>query len=62
MPGAILDGLSLVDASGYVIIAAIVASLVASVAANLVIRSRYAAMARDLRKAAPATSLSPIRS
>jgi hypothetical protein len=50
MPGAILDGLSLVDASGYVIIAAIVASLVASVAANLIIRSRYAAMARDLQK------------
>src|SRR4051812_17763304 len=50
MPGAILDGLSLVDASGYVIIAAIVASLAASVAANLFIRARYAAMAKDLRK------------
>jgi hypothetical protein len=50
MPGAILDGLSLVDASGYVIIAAIVASLVASIAANLIIGSRYAAMAKDLRK------------
>jgi hypothetical protein len=50
MPGAILDGLSLVDASGYVIIAAIVASLVASVASNLFISARYAAMAKDLRK------------
>jgi methyl-accepting chemotaxis protein len=50
MPGAILDGLSLVDASGYVIIAAIVASLVASIAANLFIRARYASMSQDLRK------------
>jgi hypothetical protein len=50
MPGAILDGLSLVDASGYVIIAAIVASLVASVASNLFISARYGAMAKDLRK------------
>jgi hypothetical protein len=50
MPGAILDGLSLVDASGYVIIAAIVASLVASVASNLFISARYGAIAKDLQK------------
>jgi hypothetical protein len=50
MPGAILDGLSLVDASGYVIIIAIVGVLVASVAASSWIGARYAAMARDLRK------------
>jgi hypothetical protein len=49
MPSAILDGLSLVDASGYAIIAAIVASLMGAVAANLVISVRYASMARDLR-------------
>ncbi len=49
MPHAILDGLSLVDASGYAIIAAIVASLIGAVAANLFISARYASMARDLR-------------
>src|SRR6185295_18115546 len=50
MPGAILDGLSLVDASGYVIIIAIVGVLVASIAASSWISARYGAMARDLRK------------
>lgn len=48
MPHAILDGLSLVDVSGYVIIGSIVAVLLLSVVANVLIRARYASMEREL--------------
>jgi hypothetical protein len=56
MPQAILEGLSLVDVSGYIIIGSIVATLVVSVVANLVIRARYASMAREL-KASPVSDV-----
>jgi len=46
----ILGSLSLVDASGYVIIAAILTTLVASVVTNLFIRGRYAELERDLEE------------
>jgi hypothetical protein len=49
MFAAAFHTLSLLDFSGHLIIAAILACLVGSVAANLLIRARYARIARDLR-------------
>jgi hypothetical protein len=50
MLAAILSTLSLLDVSGHVIIAAIVACLVGGIAASLFLRARYASIARDLRQ------------
>jgi hypothetical protein len=50
MPNAILDGLSLVDATGRIILAATIGSLLAAVAAHAFLRARYAAIQRDLEK------------
>lgn len=59
MHAPILDSLALVDASGRLIIFAIVLSLVAAIAASGVIRSRYASMERDLlRRSDPGASSS----
>src|SRR5579883_36525 len=48
MPGTILDGLSLVDTTGRLILASIVASLALAVGTNLLVRNRYRALERDL--------------
>jgi hypothetical protein len=50
MPSAILDGLSLVDVTGRLILAAILASLLLGIAANLFLRARYARLEADLRR------------
>lgn len=47
---AILDGLSLVDTAGHLILATTLACLVLGVCANLLLRARYAALERDLRQ------------
>ncbi len=49
----ILDGLSLVDTTGRIILAATVASLVGAMGAHLFLRSRYSALERDLGRNAP---------
>lgn len=48
MPNPIVSTLSLVDASGLLIITAIVACLIAAVAINLLLRRRYAEISREL--------------
>jgi hypothetical protein len=48
MPNTIIDGLSLVDTTGRLILAATVASLLAAVAAHLFLRMRYADLESDL--------------
>lgn len=48
MPNTILDGLSLVDTTGRLILGATVASLVAAVGAHLFLRMRYADLESDL--------------
>lgn len=48
MPTPILDGLSLVDATGRIILATTVSALLAAVAAHGFLRARYAALERDL--------------
>jgi len=54
MPNHVLDGLSIVDATGRIILAAIAACLVLSVAINLRLRARYRALESDLEEnAAP---------
>jgi hypothetical protein len=54
MRDALFPSLTLVDVSGYVIIAAIVACLIASVGITLTLRARYARLALDLsRNGAP---------
>jgi hypothetical protein len=50
MPNAILDGLSLVDSTGRLILAANVAALLAGLGAHAVLRARYAAIERDLER------------
>jgi hypothetical protein len=47
---ALLRSLTLIDVSGYVIIAAIVVCLAAGVIATVTLRARYAALSRDLAK------------
>ncbi len=47
-PTPILDGLSLVDSTGRIILATTVSSLLAAVAAHGFLRARYAALERDL--------------
>lgn len=44
----ILDGLSFVDTTGRIILAATVVSLIAGISAHVVLRGRYAALDRDL--------------
>jgi hypothetical protein len=46
----ILDGLSFVDDTGRAILAATLASLASGVAAHVVLRARYAALAQDLEQ------------
>lgn len=48
MPNAILDGLLAMNASGYVIILAIVTTLFTAVTANLLINTKYARIEADL--------------
>jgi hypothetical protein len=50
MSSPILDGLSLVDTTGRVILASTVLSLLAAIGAHLLLRARYAALERDLRE------------
>jgi hypothetical protein len=49
MPSGILDGLSLIDTTGRLILSTTLASLVLGIGANLFTRARYAGIARDLR-------------
>ena len=49
MTDALFDSISLIDASGYAIIAAIIGFLVLSIALTFYVRARYARLARDLR-------------
>lgn len=51
MNGAVSQSLSLVDVSGYLIIAAILALLAVSLVLTFLVRLRYGAIARDLRRA-----------
>jgi hypothetical protein len=48
MPATILDGLSLVDSTGRLILTSTIGTLVVSVGANLFVRARYRALDRDL--------------
>ena len=50
MPNAILDGFSLVDFTGRLILTATVLSLLAALAAHALIRARYSAIERDLER------------
>jgi hypothetical protein len=50
MPSPILDGLSLVDSTGRIILATTVSTLLAGVAAHGFLRARYAALERDLEE------------
>jgi hypothetical protein len=50
MPNSLLSNLSLINASGMIIIAAIVVLLLMGVSLTLYIRARYAGIARDLRR------------
>jgi hypothetical protein len=50
MPNTILDGLSLVDATGRFILGANVVALFAGLLAHAALRGRYAAIERDLEK------------
>jgi hypothetical protein len=49
MPSAILEGLSVVDTTGHVILAATVLVLALGIILNLAIRARYARLERDLK-------------
>jgi hypothetical protein len=51
MPNHVLDGLSLVDATGRIILASIAATLVLGIALNLWVRRCYAQLEDDLRSA-----------
>jgi hypothetical protein len=48
MPNSILDGLSLVDTTGRLILATTVATLALGIGANVFVRARYARLAADL--------------
>jgi hypothetical protein len=48
MPHAIVDGLSLVDATGRIILATTILCLLVAIGANLWVRTRYASLKRDL--------------
>ncbi len=50
MLSALLDGLSLVDTAGHLILATTLACLLLGVSANLILRARYAALERDLKQ------------
>jgi hypothetical protein len=50
MPNPILDGLSLVDPTGRVILATTLASLLAGIGCHGVLRVRYAALERDFKQ------------
>jgi hypothetical protein len=50
MPGAILDGLSVVDTTGCTILASTVGVLFLGIALNLIVRARYARLERDLKR------------
>ena len=50
MPTPILDGLSLVDTTGRVILATTVVSLVAGIVGHAFLRARYAGLERDLER------------
>jgi hypothetical protein len=52
MPSALLEGLPLVDATGRLILATIVVTLMLAIAGHVVARARYAALRRDLRSGA----------
>jgi hypothetical protein len=52
MPHAIVDGLSLVDATGRTILATTIICLVLAMVANLWVRARYLSLARDLERGA----------
>ena len=54
MPDNILDGLSLVDTTGRVILATTIATLALGIGANLVVRARYAKLGADLEENATA--------
>lgn len=48
MPNAILDGLSLVDTIGHIILGTTLTCLALAICANVFVRSRYARLERDL--------------
>lgn len=50
MPTPILEGLSLVDLTGRIILATTVSSLLAAVAAHVYLHARYAELERDLQR------------
>jgi hypothetical protein len=50
MSNTILDGLSLVDSTGRIILGATLTTLLAGVAAHLLIRARFGALERDLER------------
>ena len=52
MPIPILDGLSLVDSVGRIILATTASSLAGGVAAHVFLHARYVALERDLRQTA----------
>jgi len=53
MPGAILDGLSLVDSVGHLILGTTLAVLILALGANFALGARYARLERALRKSGP---------
>jgi hypothetical protein len=53
MPNAILDALSLLDATGRAILAGNVASLLAALGAHISLGTRYASLAREVQADAP---------
>jgi hypothetical protein len=53
MPNAILDGLSLVDTVGHLILATTLVVLFLGVGANLALRARYQRLEQDLRDSVP---------
>ncbi|MGA2447065.1 MAG: hypothetical protein ABTD50_00140 [Polyangiaceae bacterium] len=50
MPNAILDGLSLVDTVGHIILGTTLTCLALAICANLFVRARYVGLERDLRR------------
>ena len=50
MPNSILDGLSLVDSIGHIILATTVGTLLAGMAAHVFLRAGYAALEHDLHR------------
>ncbi len=52
MPNPILDGLSLIDSTGRIILATTIATLLAAIGCHGFLRARYAALEHDLRQGA----------